>query len=177
MIQTVRAGDAFLSQSSKWLHFGLGAGMDIGKVEVRWPGGIIESFSNVRAGGRYEIVESRGEATLLPPTTRDIVLAPRSQKSVPSQSLSRTYFSNRVPMPLVAYQPFEEQPEREIKTAGSPLLITIWASWCQPCLIELHEIGREARSEPANDRFRCALGARTAGVSIFQRHGDAPVAR
>jgi tetratricopeptide (TPR) repeat protein len=146
LIQTLRAGDAFLSQSSKWLHFGLGAGTEVSKVEVRWPSGIVESFSNVRAGGRYEIVEGNGEAALLPPTTRGIVLAPGSQKSAPSQLLSRTYFSNRVPMPLVSYQPFDEQSERTIQPAGRPLLITFWASWCQPCLIELHELAREAKS-------------------------------
>ncbi|MCA9211709.1 MAG: ASPIC/UnbV domain-containing protein, partial [Planctomycetales bacterium] len=36
-IKTLRAGDGFLSQSSKWLHFGLGDTASIDRVTVRWP--------------------------------------------------------------------------------------------------------------------------------------------
>ena len=146
LIQTIRAGDAFLSQSSKWLHFGLGSDTDVVTVEIRWPSGAVESFSNVRSGGRYEIVERTGQAVVLPPITRDIVLAPATSKIGPLAGASRTFFSNRVPMPLVAYQPFDKQQEQSINVAGRPLLITLWASWCQPCLVELHEMGQEAES-------------------------------
>jgi tetratricopeptide (TPR) repeat protein len=148
LIQTLRAGDAYLSQSSKWLHFGLGSDTNVAKVEVRWPSGLVERFSNVRAGERYELVEGSGQTNLLSPTSRTIALESRQQESVPISSVSRTYFSNRVPMPLVSYQPFDPTPDTRhptpVATAGRPLLITFWASWCQPCLLELHEMTREA---------------------------------
>jgi tetratricopeptide (TPR) repeat protein len=144
LIQTLRAGDAYLSQSSKWLHFGLGSDTDVAKVEVRWPSGLIERFSNVRAGERYELVEGSGQAKLLPRVARTIALEPRQQESLPISSVSRTYFSNRVPMPLVAYKPFDESEQRAINVAGRPLLVTFWASWCEPCLVELHEMTRQA---------------------------------
>jgi tetratricopeptide (TPR) repeat protein len=155
LIQTLRAGDAYLSQSSKWLHFGLGSQADVEKVEVRWPSGTVESFSNVRAGGRYEIVEGRGQAVLLPPSSRSIALVAGHQKSAPSSAaaVTRTYFPNRVPMPLLAYEPFDNRhltPDTRqltpIPVSGRPLLITFWASWCQPCLVELHEMTREAEA-------------------------------
>jgi tetratricopeptide (TPR) repeat protein len=146
LIQTLRAGDAYLSQSSKWLHFGLGSHTDVAKVEVRWPSGRLESFSNIRAGGRYQLVEGSSQAVFLPPTTREIALVPRRQDAAPPPSASRTYFSNRVPMPLVGYQQFEGGEEKRINLAGRPLLITLWASWCQPCLVELGEMAREAQS-------------------------------
>jgi tetratricopeptide (TPR) repeat protein len=159
LMQTVRAGDAYLSQSSKWVHLGLGTHTDLAKVEVRWPSGRVESISNVRAGGRYEIVEGSGQAVLLAPTTRAIALEARPQESVPLSLVNRTYFANRVPMPLVSYQPFDQRQSTTdnghqsevghlspITVAGRPLLITFWASWCQPCLVELHEMAREAES-------------------------------
>jgi len=146
LIQTLRAGDAFLSQSSKWVHFGLGSRTEVEKVEVRWPSGTVESFSDIRAGERYQLVEGSGQAELLPPTTREVVLAPGRQESAPISSVSRTYLSNRVPIPLVNYQPFDGGPERAVNVAGRPLLITLWASWCQPCLVELHDMAREAES-------------------------------
>jgi tetratricopeptide (TPR) repeat protein len=150
LIQTLRAGDAFVSQSSKFLHFGLGSHTDLAKVEVRWPSGTVESFSNIRARERYTLVEGRGVAELMPATKREIALMPRRQESAPLSSVSRTYFSNRVPMPLFAYQPFHPTPDTRdlthIAVAGRPLLITLWASWCRPCLIELSEMTREAES-------------------------------
>ena len=37
LIKTLHAGQGFLSQSSHWLHFGLGDGARVGRLEVRWP--------------------------------------------------------------------------------------------------------------------------------------------
>ena len=53
LIRSVRAGDAFLSQSSGWLHFGLGPNASIEKLLVRWPGGTEESISGIESGERY----------------------------------------------------------------------------------------------------------------------------
>ena len=38
-VHTVRAGEGFLSQSSKWVHFGVPDGEKIDHVTVHWPGG------------------------------------------------------------------------------------------------------------------------------------------
>ena len=38
LVDTVRAGDGFLTQSTKWLHFGLGQDPMISRLRVRWPG-------------------------------------------------------------------------------------------------------------------------------------------
>jgi tetratricopeptide (TPR) repeat protein len=160
LIQTLRAGDAFLSQSSKWVHFGLGSGTEVKKVEVRWPSGTVESFPDIRAGERYQLVEGSGRTELLPLATREIALAPRRQESVPLSSVSRTYLSNRVPMPLISYEPFESNAvdhgsrgddiaggqATPINVAGRPLLVTLWASWCQPCLLELHDMAANAET-------------------------------
>jgi len=146
LIQTLRAGDAYLSQSSKWVQVGLGSHTDVEQVEVRWPSGVVETFSDIRAGERYQLVESSGRAELLPPAKREIALVPRRQEPPALSSVSRTYFSNRVPMPLLAYKSFDGGEKRAVHVAGRPMLITLWASWCQPCLVELHEMVRSADS-------------------------------
>ena len=46
-IKSLRAGEGFLSQGSKWLHFGLGKSSQIDKVVVRWPGGDVQEFMNL----------------------------------------------------------------------------------------------------------------------------------
>jgi len=53
LVRSVRAGDLFLSQSSRRLHFGLGNATKVKEVKVVWPGGRVEKFSGVEAGGTY----------------------------------------------------------------------------------------------------------------------------
>ncbi|MDA0814244.1 MAG: ASPIC/UnbV domain-containing protein, partial [Verrucomicrobia bacterium] len=56
-MRTLRAGEGFLSQSSKWLHIGLGKDDAIQKVTVRWPGSAApEIFSSV-APNTFQILE------------------------------------------------------------------------------------------------------------------------
>ena len=52
-IKTLRAGHGHLSQSSKWVHFGLGAETMVDHVIVHWPGGEKERFDGLSADGRY----------------------------------------------------------------------------------------------------------------------------
>ena len=56
LIKSLRAGDGFIAQSSKWLHFGLGDSRLIDRVVVRWPGGAVEDLAGLESNGRYRIV-------------------------------------------------------------------------------------------------------------------------
>jgi len=57
-IQTLRAGEGYLAQSSKWIHFGLGKSQPV-KLRIRWPGGAEQSFSRMKSNTRYLIVEGQ----------------------------------------------------------------------------------------------------------------------
>jgi len=65
----VRAGGSYLSQNDLRLHFGLGAGMKIDSVEIRWPTGKVEMLENIAADAIYTIVEGKGirDTKPLPP--------------------------------------------------------------------------------------------------------------
>ncbi|NJL28274.1 MAG: CRTAC1 family protein [Thermoanaerobaculia bacterium] len=56
----VNGGNGFASQSSRHVHFGLGAAKKLDKVEVTWPSGKIETFENVVADTRYALTEGAG---------------------------------------------------------------------------------------------------------------------
>jgi hypothetical protein len=62
LMHTLRAGDGFISQPSKWQHFGLGTGAEILRIHVRRPGEPIESFTGITAGVRKRLVEGAGRA-------------------------------------------------------------------------------------------------------------------
>ncbi len=57
---TVRSGSTYASQSDLALTFGLGADTSVKTVQVEWPSGAKQSFSNVPANQFVTIDEARG---------------------------------------------------------------------------------------------------------------------
>ncbi len=56
----VHSGSSYLSASELVLTFGLGAETRAGSVEVQWPGGQSEKFTNVAAGQTITVEEGKG---------------------------------------------------------------------------------------------------------------------
>ena len=154
-VQTVYAGDGFQSQSSLWLHFGLGdlQGRLIEHVEVRWPvpGDLVattETFTGVEPGGRYLLEEGAGVAQRMLP--RDPVRLDASEQTLPeSSSDARLFLPRRLPLPALPYRPLEDDAgnqgtkvgvESLVASHGGPVLVNLWASWCMPCLAEFREL-------------------------------------
>jgi len=52
-----RSGDSYLSHSDSRLHFGLGMRTTVDSIEVRWPNGGVQRFSEVAANSFIKIVE------------------------------------------------------------------------------------------------------------------------
>ncbi len=155
LIKSLRAGEGFLSQSSKWLHFGLGTADKVEKVIVRWPsnqtGEQIEEFIGVEADQFYELVQGIGEARVRTWDTTQLALAPSEPKLPPQTGSARLPLVTLLTLPAL---PFEDQngTQRLIRMGeGKPVLINLWASWCLPCLGELTELTkRDADLRAAN---------------------------
>ena len=58
-IREVKSGSSYLSQSDMRLHFGLGAAQKADLVEVRWPSGVVDRFSNVRTNQFLQVTEGK----------------------------------------------------------------------------------------------------------------------
>ena len=168
-VQTVYAGDGYQSQSSLWLHFGLGelAGRTIERVVVNWPvpgdlTATAETFTGVAPDGRYLLAEGAGKAQLLSP--RDAVRLEASEQRLPETSSdARLFLPHRLPLPELPYRPLDGGGDSatagitsadpnaatvgELVTShGGPVLVNLWASWCLPCLAEFRELA-EHRTE------------------------------
>lgn len=58
----VRAGGSYLSTSDPRLHFGLGSAASFDRIEVQWPGGLLEQFPRGSSDRFISLVEGSGTA-------------------------------------------------------------------------------------------------------------------
>ena len=137
--QVSTRGAGFVSCQAPELVFGLGAA-ERAAVQVRWPGGAVESFGELARNSRALLVEGAGEAQLF-------AGEPRSLPD-PRPAGLKVDVGDVVPVLYVL--------DREGKSAlldvrelagGKPLYLNFWATYCPPCikelpdLQELHEAG------------------------------------
>ena len=139
-IGTLRAGEGFLAQNSKWLHFGLRDNQQVDKVRVSWPGGEQEVFSDVQVNQRNRLVQGKGIATTLAPSNRNIRLNPNVQDHIEPAASTILRLVTPATMPPIPYVNWNGKAEQFHTKLDKPTLLVLWASWCQPCLQELQEL-------------------------------------
>ena len=139
LLKTIRAGEGFLSQSSKWAHFGIPEPMAIEKVVVHWPGGGTEVFSNIAAGNRYILSQHAGSAKSIQRPQRKIALETGVQKQNERGDITFR-MPVRAEVPPLFFESWKGKKQPIIPTEKNNLLILFWASWCPSCLFELKEL-------------------------------------
>jgi tetratricopeptide (TPR) repeat protein/peroxiredoxin len=139
-INTVRAGSGYLSQSTKWLHFGLGASDEVERIDVQWPGGSRESFSGAQRNGHFSLVEGTGVALPIAPP-KLAKWKPSSTTERESGAAARVVLLEPAPFPrhLHYYDLQGQETPVVAHDHNRPLLINFWATWCPNCLKELTE--------------------------------------
>ena len=151
LVRSLRAGDLFLSQSSRWLHFGLGEeGREISSVEVLWPGGRREQFRGVATNGRYLLEEGRGKAEPWQRTTR---AETTELRTTPAPTVThagtprRIILPRAVPFPRLAYAE-ASSPDRTAAAGDAAdvkaRLLLVGSSECLHCRGELQMLSEQA---------------------------------
>ncbi len=138
-IRTLRCGEGFLSQSSNWIHFGIGRATAVSKLVVKWPGGPAESFTNLQAGEFHLIQQGSGEALAFNPPEPRVTLKALEQKPLPPSGTTRTIVPSGLPLPQLEIIGDDGQPQPYLPRGNRPLLINIWSSICDACIAELSE--------------------------------------
>ncbi len=146
-VREVVAGDGYLSQSTRWLVFGLGPAKSIDEVVVRWPGGESETVEGLEIGGRYRVVQGDGARSVSPASPVASALAPPSPiDSAPTLGLTNaqpksTTLVLRTPLALPATFNRAVGGVRP----GRARLIQVWTHDCGDCVEELVNSARLAR--------------------------------
>lgn len=163
LVKSVVAGDGYLSQSSRRLHFGLGDAtttnaIKIERVTVRWPTGGepgVETFAGLEPNGRYRLVQGTGRAEANA-VSRNVALRPSPPQSPPQSSVARVKLLEPLPMDEYEYVDLAGQTIRSADLVGVPVLLNFWSTSCAPCLKELREFGTE---KAALDRLKVRIVA------------------
>ena len=172
LTKTLRAGEGFLSQSSKWLHFGLGAAVQPVQVVVRWPGGETEDFGTLAVDRRYAIKQNSNRAEDWTPPDRKFVPQASPVDQAPTTDRARVASAARLPLPPLDYETFsgERHKVAALRDSGV-LLLNLWASWCRPCLGEL-----KALAERDDELKAVGLDVLALSVDRLDTEKDIPLA-
>ena len=174
LVKTIHIGQGFLSQSSRWLHFGIGDADKISKVTVQWPGGKIKEYTDLKVDQRYEIHQD-GAVVRIP--------APIATPPLPNSSPTLPEPADQFRVPLVANVPMPDLPYRDASgltknlldvRGDGMLLINCWSTTCMPCLKELKEFtdhAQELRDANINVLALC-LDAEPGGTALNNRAVD-----
>ena len=166
LVRSVRAGDLFLSQSSKWLHFGMGPKSDVTGAEVLWPGGERERFSGLVRGGRFLLKQGTGVAISLN-KERAIKLKEEELVAQQDSGSARILLPARLPIPMaqISYRDIAARSSL-LQKDGLPKLIVLWSADCPHCQGELRKLQKAQRG------FEKA-GIKVIGLSVDGIEGPA----
>ncbi len=140
-IRSVRAGEGFLAQSTRWIHAGLGKGGSVAEVRIKWPSGSIQRFGELAINRNYFITE--GSAAPVPhhPPPPTFPAAAEIPTAVPDASRGRLLLHHRVPLPpLPITDAAGNTAPLHPPEAGKAQLLVLWAEWCVPCHAELQSL-------------------------------------
>ncbi len=164
LVQTLRAGEGYLSQSSKLLNFGLGDARAIEALSVRWPDGTREEFSGTSPGGWYTLVEGSGRAVPWSLPAQASKLAPMPPELPAPTSVATIPLAARVPIPNLVFSDLKGAA-LTLENPRTPYVLLLWASWCAPCIGELREFVAAAKQ------------LETSGVKVIAVSLDVPADR
>lgn len=171
LISTLRAGEGFLGQSSRWLHFGLGESA-VKSVRVRWPNGSWEDFTGLKKNGRFLCREGGEKAVVVPLRKRaigkDPALVARSEESSVFVPLPIA-----LPLPELHFQKPDGTAGRLLPGEGRPMVVNLWDPTCQDCESELLDWKKSRSRFPANLQIVALMangGGLKEGAAFFSTH-------
>lgn len=138
--KTLRAGDGYLSQQSKRLHFGLGDNVQPVDVEIRWSDGTEQIVSGLQPDLHYVITQGVEVAELWKRDEPVVEFGPTTPPQIQSDASIEILLASRHELPQVEYLNAQRESTVLNISAQRPRLVVQWSASCRPCIVELREL-------------------------------------
>ena len=147
LFKWVRAGEGFLAQSSKRLHFGLGSNAQTVNLSIRWPSGHQDKFQDVRTNRCLKVIEGQTKPTLFRSNQQTLKTKPTIQSTRrPATERAHVPLTSRIAMPPLRWMDLNGTKRQIAQNSQKYILLNLWATWCVPCQQELLDLKRLAPS-------------------------------
>ena len=157
IVRALRAGEGYLAQSSRWLHFPFAGLAEEAsqRVRVYWPGSSVpQQVDAPKRSGFYHLRRGTKRLVLGEERKRSFPDALTSIRANAKRETTRFVPAAPVPMPQLGIDNskggsldlFGIRPGGEGKGTGRPVLLHVFASWCAPCVRELPQIVLESEA-------------------------------
>ena len=144
-VDSARAGDGFLGQSSKTVHFGLGsAAPESLTLTVSWPGGDKQEFKLPGIDRLYEVTQGDVAVDVSAARGKPIDLAEAGFGKPGTTQRRRIWMAYRKELPALTIRDADgESVVLNEVSPDQPRLIMMWNQTCLPCLEELREVAEK----------------------------------
>lgn len=139
----LKAGDGFLSQTPKSLHFGFRRDETIQRLVIRWPApGLPQQVvDGIHADSHWKISEATPAVQVARPT---LTLAPGPAQTPEPAAAVRAPLTMRLPVPALEYRDLQGLPTPLTSPHPRPTLVIFWGSWCPLCAAEMKSLAARA---------------------------------
>lgn len=157
LTKSIYAGEGYLAQSSRRLHFGLGDQTEAKQITVRWPSGAVSRYEKLAADARYALVEGQPQATRVELRKLDLYERNAPSPLAPLRDpVVRVPLAERMPMAEYAFAMLDGSVRKVREFAGAPLFITLWSSKAAGCVEQIAALDRCVRSSTLGARWIAA---------------------
>jgi hypothetical protein len=126
--KTLHAGEGYLAQSSRRMHFGLGSLERIDTLAVHWPDGSVDRYTGLDVDRRYELTQGNSQARVLEPRKLETFAALDPEPLAASSArIERFVLVEKLPLRELALPRFDGTASRIGALAGSTPLLVLWS--------------------------------------------------
>lgn len=144
----VAIGSGFLSQSTRWVYFGIGKAETVEEVNILWPSGRTSVYRNIPVDRRITIVEGN-EDFQVEAFARPIQREETCTGTADAPPAAPPYEGIAMGQPVV-FPPYVAETLQgqtvPLQRKGRITLLNLWATWCVPCQTEM-ELWKEHYQE------------------------------